>query len=153
MSVVKNMSIVENSFYDLTYPYCESASYLHALCFDFPWKKSDFEDLLSLGTTKGLINENALLVYSEILDSIEILTICTHPDKRRMGIGRKLLSLLIEKARHNNITHIFLEVRATNTPAISLYEGMGFCKIGTRKNYYRTKEGFCDAFCYELVLK
>ena len=30
-----------------------------------------------------------------------------------------------------------LEVRASNVPAISLYEKLGFYEVGRRKNYYR----------------
>ena len=34
------------------------------------------------------------------------------------------------------IEKIFLEVRVSNIPAISLYEKMGFESLGVRKNFY-----------------
>ena len=35
-------------------------------------------------------------------------------------------------------SHILrLEVRESNTPAIALYNSMGFTQLGIRKNYYR----------------
>ena len=34
-------------------------------------------------------------------------------------------------------TDLFLEVRASNEAAISLYRAFGFNPVGTRKNYYK----------------
>ena len=56
---------------------------------------------------------------------------------------------MIESALSNNsLKEIFLEVRESNTPAIALYESLGFEKIGVRKGYYdKPKE---DAVIYRL---
>ena len=37
---------------------------------------------------------------------------------------------------NNGVDVFFLEVRQSNTPAISLYEKMGYKAIGTRKRFY-----------------
>jgi len=43
----------------------------------------------------------------------------------------------LEHARRAGAEQIFLEVKATNEPAISLYRSMGFDQIDVRKRYYR----------------
>ncbi len=47
-----------------------------------------------------------------------------------------LLSELIKEAGESGIKKIFLEVRESNIPAISLYNGFGFKQVGMRKDYY-----------------
>ncbi|MCA0175885.1 MAG: GNAT family N-acetyltransferase [Proteobacteria bacterium] len=49
-----------------------------------------------------------------------------HPAYRRQGLGRRLLSACIDKAWHQGLTRIELEVRTDNDDAIRLYEHMGF---------------------------
>ena len=42
----------------------------------------------------------------------------------------------IEKLQEKKNTCLTLEVRASNAPAISLYQKMGFVQVGRRPNYY-----------------
>lgn len=62
--------------------------------------------------------------------------LCVHPDYRKQGIAKTLLETLIKGARDAKLSFITLEVRESNIPAIKLYEGFGFTKVGERKNYY-----------------
>lgn len=64
----------------------------------------------------------------------EIHTIGVDPAFQGQGIGRKLLSRLVEFAGGGTI---FLEVRTDNVAAIALYESEGFTRMGVRKRYYR----------------
>ena len=59
------------------------------------------------------------------------------PEYRRWGIGGELLAYSVQKAAEFGVKELFLEVRASNSPAISLYEKNGFVKIDTRRNYYK----------------
>jgi ribosomal protein S18 acetylase RimI-like enzyme len=52
--------------------------------------------------------------------------VATHPDYRRRGLARKLVDKAIEHARSNGADTCLLEVRATNTPAYTLYSSQGF---------------------------
>ena len=52
---------------------------------------------------------------------------------RRRGIARMLVEELIRRLDAYQLT---LEVRASNAPAIALYESLGFTQVGLRKNYY-----------------
>ncbi len=48
------------------------------------------------------------------------------PGRRRGGLGRALMVSLIEQARRRAVREIVLEVLEQNTPAIALYESLGF---------------------------
>jgi ribosomal-protein-alanine N-acetyltransferase len=64
----------------------------------------------------------------------EIHTIGVDAAYQGQGIGRQLLMALLE---HANGGTVFLEVRTDNEAAISLYEGVGFVRVGLRRRYYR----------------
>jgi [ribosomal protein S18]-alanine N-acetyltransferase len=48
--------------------------------------------------------------------------------------------------------NMFLEVRASNQTAISLYESMGFCEMSIRRGYYPANSGREDAVLMGLAL-
>lgn len=53
------------------------------------------------------------------------------------GIGRALLTELLDQAGARGVTHMFLEVRSDNPRAQDLYTRFGFEAIGLRKGYYK----------------
>ena len=55
-------------------------------------------------------------------------------DFRRLGIGTRLLEQTIREAREMGLERIELEVFASNTAAIKLYEKAGFVVEGVKKN-------------------
>ena len=58
------------------------------------------------------------------------------PQYRRRGVAKALLSALVEFAEAQKMEELTLEVRASNAPAIALYEAAGFEKIGNRRRFY-----------------
>jgi ribosomal-protein-alanine N-acetyltransferase len=64
----------------------------------------------------------------------EIHTIGVDTAYQGQGIGRQLLTVLLEYADGGTV---FLEVRTDNEAAISLYESVGFVRVGMRRRYYR----------------
>lgn len=99
--------------------------------------------------------ENKIAAYfvatedNEILGYIGIWNICSegevintavNKNKRRLGIATRLLNEVFSFCRENGIKTLHLEVREKNTPAVCLYEKLGFIKDGERKNYYDGKE-------------
>lgn len=74
------------------------------------------------------------LAFEQILDEGSVIEVAVLPASRRKGIARELLQNAIKSA--NDLSTVFLEVRASNAPAIALYESLGFERIATRKNYY-----------------
>lgn len=78
----------------------------------------------------------AYLIGRLIAPEGEIYRIATSPEYRRRGIGYRLLDYSVKVARGMGLEALFLEVRESNLPAISLYESYGFKRCGVRRGYY-----------------
>lgn len=84
------------------------------------------------------------LAFEQIADEGSVVELAVHPDYRRQGVARALLCSAVE---NSSSKEIFLEVRESNIAAISLYESLGFMRVGVRKSYYdHPKE---DAVLYQ----
>nr|WP_208350685.1 GNAT family N-acetyltransferase [Pseudaestuariivita rosea] len=81
------------------------------------------------------------LVVRVLVGEAEVLTLATHPDLRRKGLAGDRLDQLETLARSQDTDTIFLEVAATNEPALTLYHNHGFCESGRRTHYYRSPNG------------
>lgn len=57
-----------------------------------------------------------------------IANVGVHPDYRGRGIARHLMHASMEMLRHKRADHAILQVDYDNTPAITLYESLGFIK-------------------------
>ncbi|WP_040195842.1 GNAT family N-acetyltransferase [Candidatus Soleaferrea massiliensis] len=69
---------------------------------------------------------------------------------RGQGIGRKLVEHSLERAKAHGFTALqFNAVVCTNTPAIKLYEDLGFERMCRVQHGYRLKDGsFADTFLF-----
>lgn len=72
----------------------------------------------------------------EVADELHVTNIAVHPELRRRGTGRHLLSTALADARRRGFRHVVLEVRPSNTEARTLYESFGFKVVGRRRGYY-----------------
>ncbi len=72
-----------------------------------------------------------------IVEEAHITILGIHPDYQRQGLGQLLLCVLLQDALHRGLKWATLEVKADNTPAITLYQKFGFQVIGKRKGYYQ----------------
>ena len=115
---------------------------LERLCFPAdPWSEGLFRDTLECPDTALLVAEEedgAVLGYavlSAVLGEGNLDNIAVTPRCRRRGVADALLSALTDIGRAK-LSVLFLEVRASNYPAITLYEKHGFVPVGRRKNYY-----------------
>jgi ribosomal-protein-alanine N-acetyltransferase len=70
-----------------------------------------------------------------------LLNITVDPQYRRQSWARKILSVMEDQASQKGFQKIFLEVRASNAPAIALYDRMGYRQVGIRKAYYPIHAG------------
>lgn len=71
-----------------------------------------------------------------VADTAEILTVGVVPVARRRGLARIMLANLLSEAVRRGANEAFLEVRADNPAAITLYVSDGFVRLGTRRGYY-----------------
>jgi [ribosomal protein S18]-alanine N-acetyltransferase len=58
-------------------------------------------------------------------------------DRQRSGLGRRLLTALLDHARAGGAQRVMLEVAADNGPAQKLYDSYGFDVVGVRRGYYQ----------------
>jgi [ribosomal protein S18]-alanine N-acetyltransferase len=79
----------------------------------------------------------------------ELLRLAVSPGERRRGIARALIAEGLERLVREGVQVCFLEVRMSNEPAVALYEGLGFARIGRRRGYYRDGS---DALVFALEL-
>ena len=69
-------------------------------------------------------------------DELHINNVAVRDNYRRRGIGRRLLSRILEEGKRSGATAAFLELRAGNKAALALYEECGFRVTAQRKQYY-----------------
>ena len=105
------------------------------------WSKSSFLNEISNPIAKYIVAEvdNRIVGFAGlwvIIDEGHITNIAVHPDFRGKGVGKKLVSSLINQSDNWSIKSITLEVRDSNIIAQTLYKNYLFVEEGRRKNYY-----------------
>lgn len=71
-----------------------------------------------------------------MVDEGHIVTVASHPELRRRGIGEMLVAEALDIARERGTGTVTLECRVSNTGAQALYDKYGFIRAGIRKRYY-----------------
>ena len=110
-------------------------------CFSMPWSESaiisELSNPFSLwvvavdgDTVAGYIGSQA------VMGEADMMNLAVLPAYRRQGIGKNLVTVLIEFLHDKEVHSLTLEVRASNESAINLYAGLGFVQVGRRPNYY-----------------
>lgn len=123
-------------------------------CFHTPWSADMLREELGKGIFLVAEQDGAVAGYvscQTVLDEGYITNVAVSPDCRRQGIGRALIAELTERAKRAGLAFVTLEARASNAPAITLYEGAGFRRVGVRKNFYTAPAE--DAVLMTLFLK
>ena len=114
---------------------------LEKLCFSDAWSENSIRSELSNKLSLWLVAVDGDRVAGYIgsqtvLGWADMMNLCVSPDYRRQGIGEKLTLELERQLRENQVECLTLEVRVSNTPAITLYEKLGFKQVGKRPRYY-----------------
>ena len=71
-----------------------------------------------------------------ILDEGHITNIAIAPNFRGQHWGEYLMRSMMDRMVEQGMERMTLEVRASNSPAQSLYKRLGFATAGVRKGYY-----------------
>ena len=114
---------------------------LEELCFSEPWSEEGILEAYRLGTKFFAAEADKKLIgyigIKAVIDEGYITNIAVFPEFRRRGVAKALLNKVFEFAKEKGLSFVSLEVRPSNTEAISLYEKTGFKEEGRRKNFYR----------------
>lgn len=110
-----------------------------------PWTEGIFRDCLRVGYQCEVLELDGVIVGYTVMSvaagEAHLFNVCIDKDWQGRGFGRLLVNHVIDEARSRKAFSVFLEVRPSNKPAISLYEDLGFVEVGVRKDYYPCKNG------------
>ncbi len=142
-------------FEPLRYEHLRQMAEIEKEAFDMPWTENMFipevnsENATYVVGTRG---EEVICYggFHTVLDEAHITNIAVKSTSRGKGIGRFLFATLLAKAKEAGAKLVTLEVKTTNTAAISLYESFGFKVAGVRKRYYNN---LYDAYVMWLDLE
>lgn len=106
-----------------------------------PWSRGMFlDELRSPRSYFCLVYLQGRLIgyggFWHVLDEAHVTSVTIVRDCRGHGYGRELMYHLLDTARYREIHQVSLEVRESNVPARTLYESLGFRRVGIRKGYY-----------------
>lgn len=130
--------------------------FIEERCFSDPWSRGMMQNALADPSVLLLTvcdGERAVgyMMLMTVLPDAEILNLAVLPEYRRRGLADELFDACLAYCNEVRAEMLFLEVRASNTPAVSLYEKKGFVTVGRRKNYYRYPKE--DALVMRLLLE
>jgi ribosomal-protein-alanine N-acetyltransferase len=109
------------------------------------WSKESYEASGGWGGVLSLVSETngelgGVLIVRQVEDEGEVLNLAVRQQNRREGEGGALLEAALAELKAGGVTHVYLEVRESNSVAIAFYAKHGFSKTGQRKSYYRDPE-------------
>lgn len=92
--------------------------------------------------------------YQAKLRHTSDLNMGVHHKARGKGIGRALLEEALQRAGQSGILEIiYLMVRSDNTPAVRLYENMGFDHLALLEKDIRTPQGYYAGYLMRKFVK
>lgn len=114
---------------------------IEAKSFSQPWSEQAFLDASRDEAALFMVaeEEQKILGYAGMYISFEegeITNVAVDPEARAGGIGTAIMAAMQDASRMRGVSRIVLEVRASNQPAIGLYDKMGFISVGVRKGFY-----------------
>lgn len=168
---------MEIKYYHLDYDDIEQISDMENRFFSTPWSPASIGHYAEAGNTIFVVARSEepyvrdreelrrsgkdgselprrVVGYAAVLcaaDEGNLVSIGVEEDCRNMGIASELLDILYGEALDRGVTSINLEVRKSNKPAISLYEGEGFKAVGQRPRFYRNPEEDAILYIKELT--
>ena len=126
----------------MTADHVAQVAQLEKRCFSDPWSEASIAAELNNELSLWLValEGDTVVGYigsQTVCGETDMMNVAVHADYRRRGIAEALISSLMERLWSLGSHSLTLEVRASNAPAVALYEKLGFAQVGLRKNYYR----------------
>jgi len=119
----------------------DAVAALERVCFSDPWSPNSIASELHnpLSCWIVAIEGNTVAGYvgsQSVMGWADMMNLAVAPEHRRKGVAEGLVATLIAHLKSRDVTCLTLEVRVSNSPAIALYEKLGFVEVGRRPNYY-----------------
>jgi ribosomal-protein-alanine N-acetyltransferase len=134
----------------------EAIMQIEVRSYPHPWTGVIFRDCLRAGYPGIIASSNGQMIgyamLSVAVGESHLLNLCVAPEYQGRGFGRQLLHRVFIEAAQKGAQVMFLEVRASNSVAQSLYLDSGFNQIGMRRGYYPDDEGREDALIFARQL-
>ena len=119
----------------------EQVEALEQACFSRPWPidmlrrqlPSDRHEFLVAARGEEVLGYIGML---HVMDEGYISTVAVKETERRNGVGSMLVEAMMRRCEALSLLFVTLEVRASNEPAIRLYDRFSFAPVGRRKGYY-----------------
>ncbi len=124
----------------------EGVAALEAACFSVPWSKDIVSELVTSPYDETWVireDKNKIIGYItyRISDDIaELMRVAVDPACRGRGYSKILMDKMMRSAARKGVRDLTLEVRPSNTAAVSLYRSYGFREETVRKGYYTDPE-------------
>lgn len=107
--------------------------------FSTPWSENAIRESMGENTAFYVARLNDVIVgymgVSKVAGEGYVTNVAVLPQYRRKGIAKALMQFVINDCK-NQLEFISLEVRVSNTAAISLYKSFDFKEVGLRKRFY-----------------
>lgn len=118
---------------------------LDIACFGGLWTLEGYQreldspnsDLIGLFSPVSPLQLLGMGCFWSILEEAHITILAVDPQYHHQGLGQALLYSLLHTACDRGLERATLEVRASNSVAISLYQKFGFKTAGRRRHYYK----------------
>ena len=109
--------------------------------FDFPWCEEEFLRVLRQRNCIGMVAELGeqvvgFMIYELHKNKLHVLNFATHPEYRRQGIGRQMMSKLVAKLSSHRRTKIVLHVRETNLAGQLFYRAVGVKAVEVVREHF-----------------
>ena len=114
---------------------------LENACFEERWSQGQISGSMARVDFCGVIAEESdkavgYIFGTCLFEDAEIARIAVLEDCRQKGIGSALMDGFLTEVKKRNAERVFLEVRKSNLPAVSLYQKCGFTPTRVRERYY-----------------
>ena len=125
----------------MTADHLDEVAELERICFSTPWSRNMLAEELDNYLSAFLValdDNDKVAGYAglqAVLDEGYINNVAVDPRFRRQGVAGQLVEAFLRFGAAR-LAFLTLEVRASNAPAIALYEKYGFTQAGRRRDYY-----------------
>ncbi|MCL5006442.1 MAG: ribosomal protein S18-alanine N-acetyltransferase [Acidobacteria bacterium] len=89
--------------------------------------------------------------FHRVGEEAELWNLAVAPQHRRQGVAKALFQEACRRLVRAGATRLFLEVRASNAPALAFYRAAGFKTLTRRKEYYQNPNEDALVLACQLV--